>query len=161
MKTIIIGVGNPIRRDDCVGLQVARELRHRLEVNPDVSTAELHCGGIRLMEAMVGYDRAFVIDAMVSGQPAGTVRVLEPAEWSHTRTTNSTHDAELSLALEFGRAAGLPLPTDVRIWAIEAADVESLGEHLTPAVESAAAGVVSQMLQSLGLDDSASWERLE
>ena len=66
-----------------------------------------------------------------------------------TRTADSTHDTSLRLALELGRAAGLDLPEDVRIWAVEAADVETFSERLTPAVERAVPLVVEQVLRDL------------
>ena len=84
------------------------------------------------MEAMAGYDRAIVIDAMVSGGRPGTIYRLGLEDLPKTRNTDSTHDASLPVALELGRRPGLQLPGDVRIWAVEAADVETFGERLTP-----------------------------
>ena len=126
MSTIIIGMGNAVRCDDGVGLRVARELRHLLAGDTGVATAELHCGGMQLMEAMVGYDRAIVIDAMLDGAIPGTVRAFDPEQLPNTRTTNSTHDGSLQTALEFGRAIGLRVPGRIRIWAVEAGDVVTL-----------------------------------
>jgi hydrogenase maturation protease len=152
MATIIIGVGNPVRTDDGVGLRVARELSQILAADASVATAELHCGGMQLMEAMAGYDRAFVIDAMRGGGAPGTVRAFDPDELPNTRTTNSTHDGNLQAALEFGRAVGLRVPGWIRIWAVEAGDVETLSETLTPSVEHAVPGVVQEVLRELGAE---------
>jgi len=152
MATIIIGIGNPVRSDDGVGLRVAGELRRLLPASAGIATAELHCGGMQLMEAMAGYDRAIVIDAMLDGGIPGTIRTFDPEELPNTRTTNSTHDGSLRAALEFGRAVGLRVPSSIRIWAVEAGDVETLGEALTPRVEQAIPGVVQGVLRELSAE---------
>ncbi len=56
MKTLVLGLGNPLLGDDAVGLRVAASLRGRLP--PDVELDEDYCGGLRLMERLAGYDRA-------------------------------------------------------------------------------------------------------
>jgi Ni,Fe-hydrogenase maturation factor len=43
----------------------------------------------------------------------------------------------------------LQLPGEVRIWAVEAADVETFSERLTPAVERAVPQVVERVLRDL------------
>ena len=142
--TIIIGVGNPVLTDDSVGLKIAAELRNR-----GLATAQVHSGGMELMETMTGYDRAIVIDAMVSGRPPGTIRELGPADLPATRNAHSTHDASLPVALELGRMAGLRLPGEIRIWGVEAGDVVTVGEGLTPAVERAVPRVVERVMRDL------------
>jgi hydrogenase maturation protease len=137
MPTVIIGVGNPVRRDDGVGLRVARELRGR-----GVDVVELCAGGLRIMESMAGYDRAVVVDAIESGGSAGSVYRFGEAQLPATRNTGSTHDGSLPSALALGRAAGLRIPAEIRFWAVEAGDVETFGETLTPAVEAAVGPLV-------------------
>jgi hydrogenase maturation protease len=147
--TVIIGLGNPMLSDDSLGLRVAAELGRRLGGRSGFTTVELYAGGMWLMESMAGHTRAVIIDAMVSGGAAGAIYRLGLEDLRPTRTADSTHDASLRVALELGRAAGLELPEDVRIWAVEAADVETFSERLTPAVEGAAARVVEQVLRDL------------
>ncbi len=149
MATVIVGVGNPVLSDDSVGLKIAAALERRLAGSPGVATAQVCCGGMRLMEAMTGYDRAIVVDAIVSGSPAGTIHRLADGDLPASRWVHSLHDATLPAALEFGRAAGLRLPSEIRIWAIEAADVETFGEALTPAVERSAEVVIAEILKDV------------
>jgi hydrogenase maturation protease len=150
MATIIIGIGNPVLTDDSVGLQVVRELNTLLSSHRDVTTRELCAGGLRLVEAMAGYERAIIIDAIVSeeGQP-GSVCVLEPSDVKASKNTCSTHDASLNEALELGKMAGLALPEEIRIWAIEAGDVETFSESLTEQVQHAVPKVVESVMQHL------------
>lgn len=138
MKTLVLGLGNPLLRDDSVGLRVVQQLRADLIDHPEVEISEDYWGGLRLMERMVGYDRVIVVDAMRSGGPAGAVFRLTPGSVA-TQRSASTHDVNLPTALRLGRMAGTQLPPDERIVlvGIEADDVETFGEELTPNVQRA------------------------
>ena len=71
MKTLIIGLGNPLVTDDSVGLRVVERLRPLLADRPDVEVAEDYWGGLRLMERMIGFDRAIVDRRHLHRGPAG------------------------------------------------------------------------------------------
>jgi hydrogenase maturation protease len=149
-RTIVIGLGNPILRDDSVGLRVVRALRPRLEGLAGVEVVEDSHGGLRLMERLIGFDRAIVVDAIVSGAPPGTLHVLT-AEGPATQRSASAHDVDLPTALALGRKAGAKLPEaeDIFLIAIEAEDVLNFGEQLSPAVETAIPQAVGLVLAHL------------
>jgi hydrogenase maturation protease len=151
MRTLVIGLGNAVRSDDSAGLVVARALRERLADAPDVDVVEMWHGGLQLAEAMSGYDRAVVVDAMATGAAPGTVRRLDPGELGAARNVTSTHDTSLPLALELWRRVGLPVPADLSVWGIEAADLDTLGEELTGPVAAAVPRAVSAILDDLCL----------
>lgn len=138
-KTLVLGLGNPLLTDDGVGLHVAEKLRASLAGRPGVEVDLDYCGGLRLMERLVGCRRAIIIDAARRGAPVGSVTVL-PLDASPTRHSGSAHDIDLAGALELGRRAGAELPAadDMRVVAIEAGEVEAFGETCTPDV---AAGI--------------------
>jgi hydrogenase maturation protease len=106
------------------------------------------------MERMVGYRRAIVIDALSSGAPAGSVFRLHPDERS-TRRSASAHDVDLPTALAVGRRAGVPLPADddILLVGIEAAQVETFGEDLSPAVAAAVPRAAAMVLAELHLQE--------
>jgi len=149
-RTLVVGLGNPLLRDDSVGLQVAAALRPRLENRPDIEVAEDYRGGLRLMESMIGFDRAIVIDAICSGAPPGTIHRLTPHAVP-TQHSASSHDLNLPTALELGRQAGahLPASSDILIVAVESADMTTFGETLTPEVEAAVPLAVQAVLDAL------------
>lgn len=150
VRTTIIGIGNPVLRDDSVGLKVAGRLREELRDAPEVTVTELYAGGLRVMEAMAGYDRAILVDAIRTegGQP-GTVYALEAGDVAQTRNLCSTHDGSLAVALELGRIAGMHLPSEIRIWAVEAGDVGTFSESLTEEVARAVPRVVENVIGQL------------
>lgn len=153
VKTLVLGLGNPILSDDAIGLHVARALRPLFEGHPMVDVGEDTWGGLRLMERLEGYDRAIVIDAMCSGAPPGTIRLLSPDDVP-TQHSTSLHDISLPVALELGRRAGAPVPgsADITLVGIEAIDVLSFGEELSPSVEAAVPKAV-EIVQAL-LEDN-------
>lgn len=150
MRAIVIGVGNPLLGDDGVGIRVARELSGKLANHATVTVTELYTGGLRLMEAMVGFDRALVVDAMVTGAcPPGTIRSFAPEELGATRNLRCAHDTSLPAALAMGRMLGLSLPEEIRVWGVEATCCEEFGEELTPPVEQAVPVLVRELVRDL------------
>lgn len=150
MKTLILGLGNPLITDDSVGLRVVAELRPLLEGCDGIEVDEDYWGGLRLMERMEGYDRAVVIDAIQTGDAPGTIHHLA-VESIPTQRSASAHDVNLPTALAFGRQHGLALPRDENILlvAIEAEDILTFGEACTPAVQAAIPRAVQYVLDVL------------
>jgi hydrogenase maturation protease len=148
-RDVIIGIGNPIVSDDAVGIAVARCCRAELPPFSDVSVKELYCGGLQLMEAMAGYERAIVIDAIEPASKPGTIYSLGMDDLGAARNTCTTHDGSLADALEFGRISGAKLPTVVHLWAVEAGDIVTFREGLTPEVAAAVPVVTAEIMREL------------
>ena len=152
MRTIIIGLGNPILGDDGAGWQVAHLLRQREGISSQVTIECLSVGGISLMEALIGYDRAIIIDVELTGAvPVGTVKRYKlediPDPWAGH--ISSPHDTTLQNALQVGRSLHAILPEDIIIVTIEAQKVYEFSEDLTPKVAQAipqAVGIILDLL---------------
>ena len=149
MKTLVLGLGNPLLGDDAIGLLVAGRLRERLQGRDDIDVQEDEAGGLRLMERLTGYERAIIVDAIVSGGTPGTIRRLESGDLP-TQRTAIAHGIDLPRALELGRALGLAMPSRVRVVAIEAASVLEFRHDLTPEVDAALEPAVAAVLEELG-----------
>jgi hydrogenase maturation protease len=137
---LVIGLGNPILGDDGVGWKVAELVRQQFS-HPAVDIECLALGGLRLMEFMVGYDYAVLIDAMTTWQgPLGSLHrfPLENMADLTAGHTTSSHDTSLQTALKMGRQMGLRLPTRVDVVGIEAHMVFDFSESLSEPVEAAA-----------------------
>jgi hydrogenase maturation protease len=150
MKTLVLGLGNPLLRDDGIGLHVARELEKQFADDPAVEVGEDYWGGLRLMERMIGYDRVIIIDAILAGGEPGTIHLLTPDDIP-TQRSASVHDVNLPTALEFGRHAGASLPTasDITLIGIEAGDVQTFDETLSPALKLSVPHAVDHVLNVL------------
>ena len=169
MKTIIIGLGNPILGDDGVGWVVAREVEARLPSPPsplplgegrrgegEIQVDCLAIGGISLMEHMIGYERVILIDALKTGRyPQGAVAVLRLDELAGLRHNHSTsaHDAALDTSLAMGRKAGADLPEDrnIAVVAIESQQVYDFAQDLTPEIAAAVPQAVERVMELLGV----------
>jgi hydrogenase maturation protease len=154
MKTLVIGLGNPILTDDGAGVLAARQVAGRLAGKFPIEVAELSVGGLRLMEAMIGYDRVILIDALESKEGRyGTIHRLslqDLSEISPTQHSSSPHDASLTTAIEMGRRMSYTLPKEIVIFAIEVENTSDFGEAPTPAVAQAIPELVEQVLAEIG-----------
>lgn len=154
MKTIIIGLGNPILGDDSVGWRIAELIRQQIEgsgfPHPDLDVDCLALGGISLMERMVGYDRAILIDAITTGQkPVGSIFHF-PIEALPDLTADhmtAVHDTSLPTALQLGRTMGAHLPETIDIVGIETISNYDFSEELSPPVAQAVPQAVNQVLE--------------
>jgi hydrogenase maturation protease len=140
-RAIVIGLGNPILSDDGVGWRVVQHLQAELETQPNsppVHIVEACVGGLSLAELLVGFRRAVIVDAIMTGNVApGTVLTLGLSDLPGTLNSASAHDTNLTTALRALRRFGADLPPDeaIGIVAIEAQDVWTFSETCTPPVE--------------------------
>jgi hydrogenase maturation protease len=154
MKTIVLGLGNPILKDDGVGLHVAKEIQDRQsELFGGSNGVEIdldYWGGLRLMEHIAGFECAVIIDAISTGADPGTIHVLSVDDIP-TQHSASGHDVNLPTALKMGRAAGFDLPEDKHIILIgvETEDGGSFDENLTPRVRAAIPKAVQTVMSEL------------
>ena len=156
MKTIVVGLGNPILTDDGVGVKVAYEVETRLGDNipSDLTITEASVGGLRLMELLEGYDRAIIIDAIQTqnGNQPGTIFTLDLDNLrsiSPTQHSTSAHDTSLVTALGAGKLMGMRLPDEITIFAVEVANILDFSELPTPAVADAIPKVTEMVLEIL------------
>jgi hydrogenase maturation protease len=136
MKTIVIGLGNPILGDDGVGWRVAEEVKRQIDPHAPVQIDCLSLGGISLMEYLIGYERVILIDAFLSDEEVGSIKVMrldEIPNYSAFHTAN-THDTSLQTAMELGRYIGAKMPEEMIVVGISAMQVHDFGEELSPPV---------------------------
>jgi hydrogenase maturation protease len=147
----VIGLGNPARRDDGVGWAVAAAVGRRLG-----DAVELRwCDGepARLLEAWTGADVAVVVDAMRSGAPAGTVRVITADEITvlgESAGGAGTHAVGIGHAVALGRAVGR-LPHELHVVGVEAGD-HGFGDGLSVPVAEAIERAIDLVIETVGRD---------
>jgi hydrogenase maturation protease len=151
--TIVVGLGNPILGDDGIGWRVADEVERRLGAGTPVTVERAALGGLSLMERLVGYEAAVIVDAVHTGvAPVGTVSRCAIAALARGETghTASAHDVSFVTALAVGRAVGAALPESVEVVGIEIAPTLDVSEDLTPAVAASIPAAAATVLESLG-----------
>ena len=143
----IVCVGNPWRGDDAVGLHVARLLGGALPEG--VELVEREGEPTALIDAWEGADRVWLVDAVFSGAPAGTIHRLDASERALPAQLfrGSTHHVGLAEAVELARALGR-LPASTVVYGIEGAGFD-VGAELSPAVAGAAERVATMVREEV------------
>ena len=157
MRTLLLGMGNPIATDDAVGLRLARFLGERL-ARPGLDVVDdCSVGGLELLPLIEGYERIVVTDAIRTrgGVPADWYR-FTAARLTETCHLSNVHDANFATALALGRRLGMALPADdeIHVFAVEIKEDRVISDQMTPELEEAwpryAAEILSEVEALLG-----------
>ena len=149
MKTLVLGIGNPILSDDGVGIRVAQEVGKKLD-DPQITISETSAAGLSLLDSIVDHDKVIIIDAIQTEEgKAGQIYRMKPEDFSFAKHISSPHQINLVTALELGKMLNLAMPREISIFAVEAKDTTSFSEGCTPEVEQAIPEVVKMVLAEL------------
>ena len=141
----VIGVGQPHRGDDAVGLVVADRVR---ALAPGIEVTTESADAAALLDALGGVDACIAIDAARSGGAAGTVLRLDGHRVVATRAgATSGHGNALADAIALGDALGT-LPPRFRIVAVVGSNFR-IGDAMSAAVEAAIPDAVAAALDEI------------
>jgi hydrogenase maturation protease len=156
-ETLVVGLGNPILGDDGVGWRVIDEL-DELE-HEDASLQQACVGGVSLMELLVGYRHAVIVDAVIDPEATpGDVwrKSLSEVETRVASHLDSTHDAPLPAAIDAGRAMGVDLPSDIEVVGIVIERGDVFGEELSDTIAAAVPVAAAEVVRALRAQSAAS-----
>jgi hydrogenase maturation protease len=149
MKTLLLGMGNPILCDDAIGIRLARAIAERLGPRDGLDIVEeCSVGGLNLVDVMTGYDRVVVLDSIITeGGVPGTWFAFDARSLRETLNLRNVHDVNFATALELGRTMGTSLPTDerIRVFTVEVADTLTFSEAMTDTLEAALPELVDEI----------------
>lgn len=149
MKTIVLGIGNPILTDDGVSIHIVKRL-YKTKLDADIKLAAT--GGLGIIEIVAGYDRLILVDAIITGNEPGTIFELSLDELQTHPPVHfaSTHDVSFIAALKLGREL-MPekMPSEIIIFAIEVEDITTFGEECTPKVQKAIPQVIKLIKEKI------------
>jgi hydrogenase maturation protease len=141
MTSIVIGVGNRDRGDDAVGPIVCDRLRSRVDTTTVRRTFVCEGSILDLALHWDHDDRVVIVDAMQPGTAPGRVVTFDAtAAPLPTPSAVSTHEIDVSVAIELARAIGR-MPAQLLLIGVEAAQTE-WGTPPSTAVEAAIDAVV-------------------
>lgn len=136
MKTLVLGLGNELYGDDGVGIYAVRWLKEEAKSErgrgfENVEFEECSLSGLALLDVIVGYDRLVLIDTIKRESPvSGKIHVLREKDLRAVPGP-SPHYVSVPQTIEMGRSLGLPMPSWIRVIAIEAKNMSTLGEGLS------------------------------
>ena len=151
-RRLVIGIGNCERGDDAAGREVARLLCDGIP--DDVELIEHDGEATALLAQLEGASVAIIVDACISGAPAGTVHRFDvsAAPLPQVRFGLSTHGLGLAEALELARAMR-QLPPRSIVYALEASQFNS-GAGLSRPVRMSLRDTADRVIAEL---DQATW----
>ena len=151
-RMLVVGLGNPILGDDGVGWRVAEEVKKQLPLDLPVDVDCLSLGGVSLMEHLIGYGRAILIDAFALEEPIGSILILKLSDLPNYSAfyAASAHDTSLQAAIDLGKSMGAKLPDDVTVVGIVIKHVHAFSESLSPLVAQAVPQAAKFVLDFLG-----------
>lgn len=149
MKTIVVGLGNPVLGDDGVGWRIAEEVHNRLDPVLHINVDYLSLGGISLMEHLIGYQRVILVDAFYSDEEPGLIKVSKLEELPNYSAYHitSAHDTSLQNALKLGRDLGANLPEEIIVVGITTKHVYDFSQELSPPIEKAISKAVEIVME--------------
>jgi len=134
MKKVLFGLGNPIVGDDRIGLSLLEELKS--EISPEIKIIIGSKPAFSLMEEMIGFDEAYIVDA-VFGEPPGEVFETPLAELSKVAQMESMHRTNLFGAVKAGKRLGLSLPEKIQVVGIKIKPAYEFTHDFTPEISRA------------------------
>jgi len=147
---LVVGLGNPIMGDDSVGIHVVRVLKDRFQHRTDLEFKELSVGGLRLVEELLGYEKAFIVDSASCRGTVGRIREFLPEQLKDTLYASSPHVTNFATALElYTRLGKDAIPPTIRVFTIDIESEFTFSENMSPAVQTAASQLVELVASQL------------
>ncbi len=144
-RTLILGLGNDLLRDDAIGLRIAGELGKAPDLPPNTVVSSTTEMGISLLEHMSGFDRVVLVDSIQTRRvPPGHVHSVDESKLK-TLPFPSPHFLGIGEVLALGRALGMNVANNVRVIAIEVEDPYTVSSDLSPTLEALLPALVSRV----------------
>ncbi len=151
MRTLVLGIGNPILGDDGVGFHIAQELAKEIK-DENVDVKDTSVGGLNLLELVVGYDKVIIIDAILTEHgEAGEVYRLGPEDIGEpAQSMISAHHLNLLTTIKLGRRLfPKKMPGEVTVLAVGIQEVAKVTEEMTGKVKEAIPKAVNLVLEEV------------
>jgi len=142
MKPLIVGLGNEIISDDAVGIVAAHRLAAEL---PGADVVESGVSGTALIDLISGYEQVIIIDAIkLADAIPGEIIELTPQSLRYIPNP-SPHYSGLPEVFALAQKMDLPMPEDVRIFAVAAVDLQTIGGEMSEPVKNAMNDLINRI----------------
>lgn len=144
-KIVIAGIGNPIRRDDFVGLKIVQDLKN-IVLSKNVFLLECETVPENYMQEIIDLNpsHVLIIDAAFLGREPGEIRLVFPRQIDDFPAT-TTHILPLRIFCDYITQM---VETKIALLLIEPENTD-FGEGLTPKIEIAAMKTVAVLRKIL------------
>jgi hydrogenase maturation protease len=148
---LVLCLGNEILTDDSFGFKIAQKLKSHYNFKGNAEVIFSPLGGLNLIDLLRDRERVLIIDTLALKKSVpGTLHYFEMGHFTPAKNLTCSHQISLPTALKFGRELGIEMPDKIDVLAVEARDIETLSESMTPEVEAAVAPAVAKILSWIG-----------
>lgn len=150
-RSVIVGLGNPLRGDDGVGQEILEVLSGRRDLRERADILDGGVAGMTTLLLLKGYDEAVIIDAADIRRPAGEwIRISAddlalPA--GGTLRFSAIHEVNLRDVIIIGRTLEM-LPARTFIYAVQPLEFD-MKRGLSEPVRQSIPGVVQAILNEM------------
>ena len=147
MKTLILGMGNPILSNDGVGLSIAEKLRGKI---PQADVALSTMIGLSLFDLIIGYDALFIVDAMTTRDSIiGKMEKISQHGREGTLHLFSSHGLNIFELMDLGVHCGFKMPRLAAVYGIEIGDEVAFGYTLSPALNKKLPVIIEEIIADI------------
>jgi hydrogenase maturation protease len=137
MKKIgVIGIGNPLRRDDGIGIVLLEKLRKIKNQLPDtIDYIDGGTGGMNLLHLIPRFENVVLVDAVNFGGKTGESKIFSMEDVLSKRAvvTLSTHGSDFFQILQLSNRLK-EVPNSIVIFGVQPKDT-SFGQYLSEELE--------------------------
>lgn len=152
-RILVMGIGNPLMRDEGVGPRVAELLMAGYEFPDNVEVVDAGTMSYMILDLLRGVDRLLLIDAVQNtGEPPGTVMLLTPEDMAENQVMHSLHDIRVIDVLQ--AAALMDRAPETQAICVQIESIEEFVLNLSEPVERAlpvAVGAALEVLAEMGV----------
>ena len=150
-KTLILGIGNILLRDEGVGVRVLEELK-KLKLPENVDLFDGATLGLSILNFLENYDKVIVVDAVKGGKEPGTIYKFNLYDYiddfSFPLSLSSMHDFDFIYVIKKIGRDFYKLPEEIVVVGVEPEKVEA-GLELTEKIRNTIPKVVETILEEI------------
>lgn len=136
-KIGVIGLGNPLRRDDGIGILLLNRIQTKKNtIKGNISFIDGGTSGMNLLHLLASFESVLIIDAVDFKAKPGEFRLfsIEEIQDQNIQISLSTHESDFLQVVRLSKELN-ELPSTLRIFGIQPADV-SYGTGVSKEMES-------------------------
>jgi len=154
----IIGVGNPLRKDDGIGIILLNHLIKKMDLPSNVTCIDGGTGGMNVLYDCNTFDVVIFIDAVDFKGVPGETRFfsIDDIKTNKQVSSVSTHNEDLFQILRIGRELG-ECPDTVFVFGVQPADIgfgEGLNEQINEKIEDIIISMKENILKIIGKNET-------
>ena len=149
-KLGVIGLGNPLRRDDGIGIVLLDKLVKRKQDLPlNIEYIDGGTGGLNLIHLLSRFHTVVFLDAAYCNKKAGEGELFDLKEVKNNRISlsSSTHDSDILKVIQLLSELSQN-PTNIFFFGIQPKDT-SMGTSLSKELQQNINGLIDQVISTL------------